>query len=96
MVMGSISRFKLPYISYSQELAAKHTAFIKSVVSSRMYQYLFDVSIDPASRARDNFKTTKGGSIMAFGSGGSITGQDAGLLGVDRFSGCVVMDDTKS
>jgi len=59
-----------------------------------MYQYLFDVSIDPASRARDNFKTTKGGSIMAFGSGGSITGQDAGLLGVDRFSGCVVMDDT--
>lgn len=82
------------YISYSQELAAKHTAFIKSVVSCRMYQYLFDISIDPASRAKDAFKTTAGGSIMAFGSLGSITGQDAGLMGVNRFGGAIILDDS--
>lgn len=81
------------YISYGQELAAKHTSFIKSVVSSRMYGYLFDVHLDPNSRAKDSFKTTKGGSIKAFGSSGAITGQDAGLPGLDRMSGAVLLDD---
>ncbi len=81
------------YISYSHELAAKHTAFIKSIVSSKMYRYLFDVEIDPDSRAKDSFKTTLGGSIKAFGSGGAITGQDGGLPGLNRFSGAVILDD---
>lgn len=81
------------YISYGHELAAKHTAFIKSIVSSRMYGYLFDVHIDPKSSAKDDFRTTAGGSIKAFGSSGSITGQDGGLPGLDRFSGAVIMDD---
>ena len=81
------------YISYSHELAAKHTAFIKSIVSSKMYRYLFGVEIDPESRAKDSFRTTAGGSIKAFGSGGAITGQDAGLPGLNRFSGASIIDD---
>jgi predicted phage terminase large subunit-like protein len=81
------------YISYSHELAAKHTAFIRSIVSSKMYRYLFDVELDPDSRAKDAFKTTAGGSIKAFGSGGAITGQDAGLPGLNRFTGGVILDD---
>lgn len=81
------------YISYSHELAVKHTAFIKSIVSSRMYQYLFNVEIDPESRAKDSFKTLQGGSIKAFGSAGAITGQDAGLPGLESFSGAVIIDD---
>lgn len=81
------------YISYSHELAVKHTAFIKSIVASRHYKYLFNVEIDPESRAKDSFKTTRGGSIKAFGSGGAITGQDAGVPGLDRFSGAVILDD---
>jgi predicted phage terminase large subunit-like protein len=81
------------YISYGHELASKHTAFIKSIVSSRMYGYLFGVFLDPNSRAKDSFKTTKGGSIKAFGSSGAITGQDAGLPGLDRMSGAVLLDD---
>lgn len=81
------------YISYSHELAVKHTAFIRSIVATRMYGYLFDVYLDPESRAKDNFKTTKGGSIKAFGSAGAVTGQDAGLPGLERFSGAVIIDD---
>ncbi len=81
------------YISYSHELAAKHTSFIRSVVSSKMYRYLFDVEIDPESRAKDSFRTLQGGSIKAFGSGGAITGQDAGLPGLNRFTGAVILDD---
>lgn len=81
------------YISYGHELASKHTAFIRSIVSSRMYSYLFDVHVDQNSRAKDSFKTTAGGAIKAFGSSGAITGQDAGLPGLDRFSGAVILDD---
>lgn len=81
------------YISYGQELAVKHTAFIRSIVSSRMYGYLFDVHIHPDSRAKESFRTTAGGTIKAFGSAGAITGQDAGLPGLPRFSGAVLIDD---
>lgn len=81
------------YISYSHDLAAKHTSFIKQIMSSQMYKYLFDVEISHDSRAKDKFKTTAGGSVCAFGSGGAITGQDAGLPALKRFSGAVVIDD---
>ena len=81
------------YISYSHDLAAKHTAFIKNIMTSRMYKYLFDVEISGDSRAKDSFKTMQGGSVAAFGSAGAITGQDGGLPGLDRFSGAVIIDD---
>jgi predicted phage terminase large subunit-like protein len=82
------------YISYSHELASKHTSFIKQIMSSAMYQHLFDVKLRYDSRAKDHFMTEAGGAVAAFGSGGAITGRDAGLPGLDRFSGAVVMDDT--
>lgn len=81
------------YISYAHSLATQHTSFIRSIVSSRMYKYLFDVSIDPDTRAKDNFKTTKGGQVIAFGSAGAITGNNAGLPNLDRCSGAVILDD---
>lgn len=81
------------YISYSKELAAKHTEFIKRIINTPHYQQMFNVSLMKDSRAKDSFKTTQGGSIKAFGSTGAITGQDAGLPNLDRFSGAVILDD---
>ena len=81
------------YISYSHDLAAKHTSFIKNIMSSSMYRYLFDVGIKQDSRAKDHFMTTAGGAVAAFGSAGAITGRDAGLPGLNRFSGGVIIDD---
>lgn len=81
------------YISYSHTLAAKHTSFIKNLMSCEMYRYLFDIEISRDSRAKDHFATTSGGSVAAFGSSGAITGRDAGLPGLERFSGSVVIDD---
>lgn len=81
------------YIAYSKVISAKHTEFIKRIMSSRQYQYLFDVRIRDDSRAKDLFKTTLGGTVGAFGSSSSITGQDAGLPGLSRFSGAVIIDD---
>lgn len=82
------------YISYSKVLAAKHTETIKRIMQLSTYGYLFDVKIRHDSKAREYFQTTMGGAVAAFGSGGSITGQDAGLPGLDRFSGAVIIDDS--
>ncbi len=81
------------YISYGHELAAKHTAFIKSIVSTSAYRAVFDIKIRQDSRAKDFFQTEQGGTIKAFGSSGSVTGQDAGMPGLDRFSGALILDD---
>jgi predicted phage terminase large subunit-like protein len=81
------------YISYSKSLAAKHTEFIKRIMMSRHYNWLFDVELRHDSTAKDLFRTTENGTVAAFGSGGAITGSDAGLPGVDRFSGAVIIDD---
>lgn len=81
------------YISYSQTLAAKHTEFIKRVMMTPEYRAMFHVELRKDSRAKDFFMTTANGSARAFGSSGSVTGQDAGLPNLDRFSGAVIIDD---
>jgi predicted phage terminase large subunit-like protein len=81
------------YLSYSHELAAKHTYGVKQIISIPYYRNLFGVEIARDSSAKDNFKTIQGGVIYASGSAGTITGQDAGLPHLDRFSGAVIMDD---
>lgn len=81
------------YISYSKELATKHTEFIRNILLCPHYYSIFGVRIDSQSRAKEHFKTNFGGAIKSFGSAGAITGQDAGLPNLERFSGCVIMDD---
>lgn len=81
------------YISYSHELASKHTAFIKQIIECRQYRELFGVRVRSDSRAKDHFMTTAGGSVKAFGSSGGVTGTDAGLPHCEHFSGMVIMDD---
>lgn len=81
------------YISYSKVLAAKHTETIKRIMQLQHYQFLFNVRIRHDSKAKEYFQTTNGGAVAAFGSGGAITGQDAGLPGLERFSGAVIIDD---
>lgn len=81
------------YISFSHDLAAKHTYAIKEIIELPLYKKLFGIEIRSDSKARDNFMTNAGGAIKAFGSGGTITGMNAGLPGVGRFSGAIIMDD---
>ena len=81
------------YISHSATLAAEQTAFIRLIMTSRMYEYLFEVYISKDTRAKDHFATTEGGHVAAFGSAGAITGRNAGLPGQPIFSGAVVIDD---
>jgi len=95
-VAWSLARFSdsnFIYVSYSHELAAKHTEGIRQIISIPMYKKLFGVEVDGNSRAKDNFKTNAGGVIYAAGSSGSITGYDAGLPITERFSGALIIDD---
>lgn len=84
---------KFLYISYSKSLSAKHTETIKRIISLRQYKYLFGVEIRYDSKAKEYFQTTAGGAVAAFGSGGAIVGTDAGLPGLNRFSGALIIDD---
>jgi predicted phage terminase large subunit-like protein len=81
------------YISYSHELASAHTHSIKQTIMLPTYKTLFDVEILRDSSAKDFFQTNHGGAVAAFGSGGAITGRDAGLPGLERYSGCIIIDD---
>ena len=81
------------YISYAQTLAASHTDTIRRIMMMREYKELFGVELRADSKAKDFFQTVQGGAVGAFGSSGAITGRDAGLPGLDRFSGALILDD---
>lgn len=82
------------YVSYSHTLARKPTQTIRDVVTTREYNEIFKLRIDPDSSAKDNFQIeVHKGTVYAAGSGGTITGFGAGQKGVDRFSGAIIIDD---
>lgn len=81
------------YLSYSHDEASKNTAVIKSIINLPEYRQFFGITIDQSSSAKDDFKTVQGGTIKAFGSGGAVTGKDAGFPDCERFSGALIMDD---
>ena len=91
------------YISNAKDLATIATAFIKQIMTSEMYAWLFDVHISRDSRAKEHFAIISGddkslagqGNVAAFGSDGGITGRNAGLPVTDRWSGCVLYDDAE-
>ncbi len=81
------------YVSHSIELAAKHTHSIKQIIELPLYKKLFNVEIRQDSAAKDHFTTTAGGVVSGWGAKGGITGYDAGLPGLNRFSGALIIDD---
>lgn len=81
------------YISYGKTLATTHTDTVRRLMSLSQYRNLFGVTLREDSQAKDAFTTEAGGTVASFGSAGDITGRNAGLPGLDRFSGAVIIDD---
>lgn len=81
------------FMSYGSDPATKGTYLIRRIMDLYEYKYLFNVRLRTDSKAKDNFMTLEGGIVRAFSSGGPVTGADAGLPGVNRFSGCLIYDD---
>lgn len=81
------------YVSYSKTLAEKHTHTLKQIIEMPEYRRMFDVELRTDSSAKGAFTTTAGGAVYAVGSSGTVTGLNAGLPGLDRFSGGIILDD---
>lgn len=81
------------YVSYAHTLAKKQTQIVKQILQLPYFRKLFNVHLSQATSAKDNFETTAGGSVYAAGSGGTITGRGAGIMGINRFGGAVIIDD---
>jgi len=81
------------YVSYSLGLAKKQTKTIRQIVSMNEFRDIFGVGMSDDTSAQGNFETTQGGSVYAAGADGEITGRGAGIKGVSRFGGCIVIDD---
>ena len=81
------------YVSYSHSLAKKQTQTIRNIIQMQEFTDMFGVSLKDDTSAKDNFETVQGGSVYAAGAGGSITGRGAGIKNVNRFGGCIIIDD---
>jgi hypothetical protein len=81
------------YISYSSDLAVKQTKTIRSIIDLPQFQEIFKVELDKSSKASDDWMTNTGCRLVGAGSGGSITGNGAGIRFSDKFGGLAVLDD---
>lgn len=83
------------YVSYSKDLSNKHTETIRRIIQLKHYEYLFDITVMHDSRGKEFFRTSSGGIVASAGSGGTVTGLDAGLpiSGEKRFTGSLIIDD---
>jgi predicted phage terminase large subunit-like protein len=69
--------------SYAQELAAHFGREVRNLVSDPEFESTFGVTLAPDSTAKHRWNTNIGGSYVAAGVGGSITGRGAHLLVID-------------
>lgn len=81
------------YGSYSKDLAAEQTEYVRDVLQSRFFQTLFDARISKSSRAKDKFKTEQGGETTAIGADGAGIGRGAGMTGNVPYGGAIILDD---
>ena len=70
--------------SYGAELAVDFGREVRNIVSSRPFKALFpEVSLATDSSAKNRWHTNQGGSYVAVGVNGAITGRGADLLNID-------------
>ena len=81
------------HATYSDSLARENSDKIKQLIELEAYQSIKPLSIRTDSSAKDRWKTTDGGGLLAKASGGSITGFRAGYMDKNRFTGALVIDD---
>lgn len=72
---------KIILASYAVSLAMKSSRYVRNTYRDRTD--ILRVRLDPTRTAQSEFFTTEGGSILAVGVGGSITGNPADILLMD-------------
>jgi predicted phage terminase large subunit-like protein len=83
--------------TYAEPLAIKNSTLLQRIVTDLTYQRIFpDIEIDRTSTAKDAWSTTRGGTVRAVGTGGSVQGYGAGKHRADNpdgFGGFILCDD---
>ena len=70
-------------VSYGQDLATSFGRQVRNLMASEVYGHVFTAPIAADSRAVDEFRTAAGGSYIARGIGGGVTGYGGDLIIVD-------------
>ncbi len=73
-VLGHHPDWPIIVTSYSADLATKFGEETRDIMQSEQYQEIFDTKLRSDAKAKGYWKTDKGGSYMAVGAGGAITG----------------------
>lgn len=81
--IGNYPEREIICASYAQELAAHFGREVRNLVSDPEFGDTFGVSLAPDSAAKHRWNTSAGGSYVAAGVGGAITGRGAHLLVID-------------
>ena len=81
------------HASYSKRLATSNAYDIRAMMQHETYRAIFPwVSLQDDSKAKDEFRTSKGGIVYATGADGTITGYGAGKMR-EGFGGAIIIDD---
>lgn len=79
--------------TFSDDLARENSDKVLQLVALEGYQTVRPVEIRHDSSAKDRWKTTAGGGMLAKAAGGPITGFRAGYMDKLIFTGALVIDD---
>jgi len=91
--MGNIPDCEFIHASYSKDLATANVAETRNIMQHEAFADIFgQPSFRKDSNAKDFFKTNEGGSVMAVGVGGGVTGFGAGKMR-SAFGGAIIVDD---
>ena len=90
---GKVPDSEFIHVSYSATLAANNAFQTRNLVQETAYKRVFpDFQLRDDSKAKDDWRTAKGGVCYSQGTGGTITGFGAGKFR-DSFGGAIIIDD---
>lgn len=81
------------HATFSDDLARENSDKAKSLIEMPAFQALCPVHVRSDSRAKDRWRTTAGGGMLAKAAGGPITGFRAGTMDKETFTGALIVDD---
>lgn len=91
--IGLIPDAEYIHASYSKRLATANAYDIRAMMQHETYRAIFPwLTLQDDSKAKDEFRTSKGGIVYATGAEGTITGYGAGKMR-DGFGGAIIIDD---
>lgn len=81
------------HATFSDDLARENSDKVRGIIALEGFQAVQPIVVRADSKAKDRWKTTAGGGILAKAAGGPITGFRAGYMDKLKFTGALVIDD---